>query len=186
MKFIWFPISWLIFILFINTPLILLGWILIPIAAAAEAYEPYQGYDGAGTPRIQYRFTWPFMWVWDNEEDGIAYNGYSKYTNMFMRIVSWSANRNPANNLRYVKYLSFKIEPEKVRFVQGQNWFFTWHGLYSCFYAVIGGKELLIGWKVYPSDRFGVPATSHRAKSVGFGLQFKNLSGLPRGGLPRP
>lgn len=183
LRFIFSAITWLLFISCIQLPAILIGWILVPLAAAAKAYEPYEGFDGAGTPRVQYRFTWPFMWLFGNEEDGVADNTYSKHTNMFLRIVSWSANRNPANNLRYVKYLSFRITPEKVQYVRGQNWFLCWHGIYSCFYATFWGRELLIGYKVYPSDRLGVPVKSHRYKSVGFGLQFKRLAGAPKGGL---
>ncbi len=204
MRFLLFPISWWLFIFLIQLPAILLGWILVPLAAACKAYESYVGFDGAGKQRLQYRFTWPFMWLWDNKIDGIADNTYSKHENMFLRIVSWSANRNPASNLRFVKYLSFKINPDKVRFIgsrsslqdgimyppvgsvfkdmtisyrenTGEHWFLCWHGCYSCFYWQGKKKKLWIGWKIIPKDIYGLEKTSYRYESTGFALQFKDI-----------
>ena len=180
--------SWILFTFLINLPLIIIGWVLVPIAALCNAYESYQGFDGVGAPRVQYRFTWPFMWVWDNYEDGIANDTYVKFDSMFMKIVYWSCLRNPVNNLRIVPYLSCKIEPKKVGFTGSYigigiekydtkipNWFFTWHGLYTSFWWQFNlfGKlrRLWIGWAIYPTDIYGV--TKYRERGAGFKTQFK-------------
>lgn len=116
--------SWILFEL-LNIPLIILGWVLIPIAAACKAYKPdldfvmsYGDLPGvtAKGDDVKYHFTWPFMFLWDNYEDGIANDTYWKAPNMFLQIVYWSANRNPTNNLRIVPYLSCKLNPEKIGF----------------------------------------------------------------------
>jgi hypothetical protein len=201
-KLIWFIISWLAFIFIIELPLIIIGWLLIPIAAACKAYEPYQGHDGAGTPRIQHRFTWPIMWLYQNQEDGISNNQYSHYQNMFMRIVSWSAVRNPCNNLRYAPYLSFKIEPNNIRFIGSlssltdnsrvpfdqelfkkmtmqytlpgpSRWVICWHGAYSCLYWRGLTREFWIGFKILPKDLYGV--TSYRKDRTGFAMQWRRV-----------
>ncbi len=133
------------------------------------------GADGAGTPRLQYRFTWRIMYLYQNWDDGIADNTYSKTENMFLRIVLWSALRNPVNGLRIVPYLSCKIEADKIRFkgsfgdylyfmprfagaadvapfwvnydTKIPQWFLCWQGLYGCFYwQFMVGESLYRFW----------------------------------------
>lgn len=187
--------SWILFEAVVDVPLMLLGWVVIPIAAACGAYTET-------SPNI-YHFTWKIMWLWDNYEDGIANNTYSHYDNMFLRIVSWSANRNPTNNLRLVPYLSFILDKDKVgyvgevggmsvkspddnsrdyilnRFDTNENqWYFAWHGAYTGWYWVndfgfLGKRRVFIGWKLYPTDVGGV--TEYRKNGVGFAMQFKRL-----------
>lgn len=196
--------TWLIFIFGVQLPLILLGWILIPIAALCKAYKAEGTTPDTivnGLPDPNYHFTWPFMYIWDNVEDGIANNNYSGYTNMFMRIVSWSANRNPVNNLRVVPYLTCMIDPKRVGFCGSlgnsddyfrdmiwQNrvrlydthipqWFFCWQGVYTDWYWQFnfrgGLYRFWIGFKIYPTDIWGV--TPYRVGGTGFGLQFNTV-----------
>lgn len=171
--------------------MILLGWILVPLAAACGAYEAYMAphwYEGT---RKQYRFTWKFMYPWDNKEDGIADTTYKQFDSMFMKIVYWSAFRNPANNLRYVPGLSVKIKQEKVKYIGSKVeavtdydrndktfWYICWNGFYSNFrshFKMFGGTwRFWLGWKVYPEDsKFEV--TGHRKESAGFATQFKRI-----------
>lgn len=190
-------IVWLLYIVCF-VPLLIIGWILIPIAAAFGAYK--------GSPPGIYHFTWPFMYIWDNEEDGVANNSYSGYVDMFMRIVSWSCVRNPVNNLRTLTGSPFscKIAPERVDFIGsfGNNedaimparianiwlydnparimpqWFLAWQGLYLCWYWVfkIRGKlyRVIIGYNIYPTFIFGVtPAYSNGS---GFSITAKAIS----------
>jgi len=182
--------SYLIFTIF-RTFMILLGWIVVPIAAAFGAYEPYTGKDGVGNQRTDYRFTWKIMYPWGNREDGIANDTYVKFDSMFMKIVYWSCFRNPANNLRYVPFLSVEIDPNKVRWVGGPHelpasydmkpaeaeWFFCWCGFYSNFWWQFRMDDSIwrawIGWKIFPVDIYGV--TGHRKESAGFATQFKRL-----------
>lgn len=155
-RLIYSPIAWALYIA-VEILFIALGWILIPIAAACRAYEV--------DPRTQHQvfpvYHWRsrFMFVWDNEDDGIVDPGYSNFKSMFMRIVYWSANRNPCDNLKYIPLLCVQIFPQDVRFVGSfgsrtgpfvtgrevdifnydtkvTQWWFAWQGFYTGFYWV--------------------------------------------------
>ena len=174
---------WVIFFLF-RTLLIAFGWILIPLAAACKAYTVHhdENKKAKGENPIVYHFSWKWMWIYDNWEDGIANDMYEKKDSLFKQILYWSAMRNPVNNLRLVKYLSCSIEPKKVRWVgskkpvdhfdikpQVPEWFFAWHGVYVCIwwqYRFFGLRRLWVGWKIFPSDTIKV--TGHRVKGAGF------------------
>jgi hypothetical protein len=201
MRFIWAAFSWLAFQFLIFIPLVLIGWIIVPIAAICRAYKVTDFNESKPADGPILHFTWPFMHVWDNYEDGIANRNYRQFKTTFMQIVYWSCLRNPVNNLRTVKYLSFDIDTSKVNFIGSfsslekghrfpvsqevfhiltmkyftnvPQWFFCWHGLYSCFYWQGKSREFLVGWKVYPKDIFGI--NSYRRNGTGFGLQFKKI-----------
>lgn len=140
-RILWWLVSCLLFEL-VDIPLMLLGWIVIPIAAAYKAYELVPNEKDT---RNIYHLTWKWMFVWDNFEDGIWNNSYwqcppearlkffinlklfsiscdlhlffiNQWWRDFFEIVLWSANRNPTNNLRLVSILSFKLDPLKVGF----------------------------------------------------------------------
>ena len=172
--------------------MILLGWILVPLAAALKAYS-LDGTTG------QYHWTWPFMKVFDNADDGIMDPGYSTYTSAFMKIVYWAALRNPVDNLKIVPYICCQIDPTKVQWVGSlidsdgrttfsasdealikqydtkiPQWFFAWQGFYTNFYWQFnfnGGLWLFwIGWKILPSDIYGV--AKYRTPRTPSGIQF--------------
>jgi hypothetical protein len=124
--FLAFP-CWIIYQIFIFIPLMLLGWVMVPIATACGAYKKVQDKDGAGNPRDEYHFTWRVMFIWDNVEDGIYNDTYWKAPNTFLQIVYWSCLRNPVNNLRVSPTLSCQIDAPKVRFV-GSITNKTWYG----------------------------------------------------------
>jgi len=187
-----FALTWIVFTLF-RTLMILLGWVLIPTAAALGAYEAYMGADGFGTPRTQYRFTWKLLYPFQNPEDGIANATYKEWDSMFMKIVYWSAFRNPANNLRTMPFISLKIDPKKIKWFGSHNipsiydmkpaseeWFICWHGFYSCWwwqFKLFGSVgRLWIGTtKLFPADFQGV--TGHRSKyGAGIPSQLKKIS----------
>ena len=191
-RLIYFVPTWALF-LALRTVAIVLGWLLVPIAAAARAYEPYNAPHWHEGTRVQYRFTWPFMWLWDNEEDGIADRTYWDAPNMFLAIVYWSALRNPANNLRYVPWLSVLIDSSKVKYIGSLPktaslkdydkdeltfWSLTWQGVYSNIrvHFKMGSKiyRFWLGWKIYPEDKV-YPVTGHRATGAGFATQFKRI-----------
>jgi hypothetical protein len=175
---------WLSFIT-LRTVLIALGWVLVPIAAFFRAYEMTDLNLTKPDDGPIYHFTWRIMWLWDNRDDGIANRNYFSHKSMFLQIIHWAAIRNPVNNLRLVKILSFKIDPTRVRFKGSDtvavfrggapNWYFCWHGAYSCFYYLGESREFLIGWKIRPKDMYGVPIDSYRFNSTGFGLQWKRV-----------
>lgn len=213
--------SWLLFELVIDIPLMLIGWVVVPIAAACGAYAmdikvkvEKTTADVSFTLPPKYHFTWYLMWLWDNEEDGIANDTYWKAPNMFLQIVYWSCLRNSTNNVRYVPYLNVMIDPKKIGFYGGIDcgtydwvvehqpgdgvptvgstdwadlklfdtkcvqWFFAWQGIYSCWYWQFLFKGTMrrfwIGWKIYPTDVYGV--TEYRKDGAGFGIQFKEVT----------
>ena len=112
---------WIAYQVFIFIPLMLLGWIVVPIATALKAYRIDVKMVGdnksTGTPKKIFHFTWKAMFIWDNVEDGIYNDTYWKAPNVFLQIVYWSCLRNPVNNLRVAPVLSCKIKADKVRFL---------------------------------------------------------------------
>lgn len=188
---------WPLFALVFHLPLIVLGWVLVPLAALCRAYEAYQGADGVGTPRTQYRFTWRFMWLWDNDEDGIANDTYAPskwFDSMFWKIVYWSCIRNPVNNFRFAKYVSCIIDPNKIWFVGSlgdvkenrlmlsvlstydtyvPQWFFIWQGMYTgLFIHFVSPSGHLwrfwVGWKLVPLDVFTIRPSDYRVGLDGY------------------
>lgn len=178
----WFAMSIITAILFIA------GLILVPIAAICKAYKMTDLNLSKPNDGPIYHFTWPIMFLWDNWEDGIANQNYKKFKSQFMRIFYWSCIRNPVNNLRIVLYLSCKIKPAKVKFVGSlktitlydspiKQWFYAWCGIYSTFYWQFNllnkRYRFWVGWKIYPTDRYGV--TPYRQPGAGFTLQLKRV-----------
>jgi hypothetical protein len=103
---------WLAFVA-LRTVLILAGWIVVPIAVLFGAYA-VKPRSLAGKSVDHHYFTWRWLWLWDNDEEGCAWYGEGP---LWWRIIYSSCWRNPVNNLRYVPYLSLKIDPAKVRWV---------------------------------------------------------------------
>ena len=187
-------LTWPLVIL-LQIPAYLLGWILVPIATALKAYTVTQRLgqlDGNGEPRIDYHFTWRFMFLWDNWEDGIcAGRQYLNLPGVFLQTVYWSCMRNPINNMRITPYISCKIEPIKVQFKGSQNsalkydlrpatpeWYYAWCGPYSNVWwqFKMGGSiwRLWIGHKIMPKDSLGL-VSEYRKKGAGFAFQFKKV-----------
>jgi len=194
-RLIYFIPIWIIFLLF-RTLMIALGWVLIPVATLAGAYaERYSPIS----KRTRLQFTWPVMWVFSNEEDGVINREMQDYFKSDkLQIIYWSAFRNPANNLRYTPYISCKIDPSKVRFIGSLGnyednlsefelrqydrptvqWFLAWQGLYSNIFIqfkLFGVlKRFWIGFKIMPFDVYGV--NDHRKHSAGFATQLKGVT----------
>jgi hypothetical protein len=162
-------LTWPLFAL-VQIPLYILGWILVPIAAALKAHTktPVDGLDGNGQPRVDYHFTWKFMYVWDNWEDGIcAGRQYLDLPGEFLQIVYWSCVRNPINNTRVAPILSCTIDPKRVKYIGSRGWpqeydkkpasseyFYAWCGVYANLwwqFKVRGSVyRLWIGHKIMP------------------------------------
>lgn len=200
-RLIWAIPSWLIFEFCIDIPLMILGWPLIFLALICNAYEYNEN-------QKIWHFTWPFMWIWDNYEDGVyAGRNYWNAPNMFLQIFWWSAIRNSTNNMRLVPWLNVMIDPKRVGFagsfgdsdempkivteysvVQAieirkydtpvPQWFFAWQGFYTTWYwqfNLLGSlRRFWIGWKIYPTDIWGV--TEYRKNGAGFAIQFKKVT----------
>lgn len=200
LRILWGASTWLLFWALILTPLMVLGWILVPLAVLLRAYEPTgEQCNQLGIIYYKYRFTWPWLdAIYGNWEDGCCAGWqYKIFGSIGRQIIYWSCARNPVNNLRIVPYLSCKIDPAQVRFVGSYGncdgtgvtasvlhydtgtpqWFFAWHGLYSNFYWQFKAfgvlKRVWVGWKVMPADIFGV--SPYRQPGAGFALQFKTI-----------
>jgi hypothetical protein len=196
--------TWVLFSLF-RSVMILIGWILVPVAVWAGAYynRPSRYYQ-----KEILSFKWAFMFPWGNEEDGIASGDwYYDAGSVDKQIIYWSCIRNPANNLRFVPLISCDIMPINVRFTGSfgewlgpswsvsmppstevrlydtkvPQWFLAWHGIYSCWYwqFMFRGelRRLWVGWKIYPTDVYGV--TEYRRHGAGFATQFKVVNIKP-------
>lgn len=175
--------------------LMIIGWIVIPIAVLFKVYK--HDILSAVSPEMCH-FTSKLMFIWDNYEDGIcAGRQYHDFGANWKQIIYWSCIRNPVNNLRITPYLSCKINPTEVRYsgslpvtkifdydTKISQWFFAWQGIYSNFYyqfiapftipLIMKRGELRrfwIGWAIYPTDIFGV--SNYRKHGAGFKSQWK-------------
>jgi hypothetical protein len=171
--------------------LAVLGWLVVPIAAAFKAYKITPSIRD-GRPVLNW--TWPIMYVYGNLEDGIENGEYYGIKNKFIQIVYWTCLRNPVNNLRYIPVLSVKVKKDKVKYFGSfdrpedlekydtniPQWFFAWQGLYSNVFVhfnLFGElRRFWLGWKLYPDDaHFELPPTSYRYHGAGFAIQFKRV-----------
>lgn len=192
--------SYLAFLI-LRTVFILLGWVLIPPMAIFWKQTTRIELSSVNGRYIR-NWKYDFMYPWSNNEDGIVAGdelvGYPDW----IRIIYWSAVRNPANNLRFVKYLTCKIVPDKVQFklskvkdINGNvvtnptlrdydrdDLTFTtliWQGIYSNLRIQfkMNGKiwRFWIGFKIYAHDKLGISTADYRYNGAGFATQFKRI-----------
>lgn len=199
-KIVYFIPTYLLFLI-LRTVGILLGWVLIPTLAFLHPYTTKKEISIINGREIL-NFKYKFMFPWNNQEDGIAGASEFKDKAMWFRIIYWSAVRNPVNNLRFVKYLNCKIEPNKVKFILSRvsdinnnvvvnptlrdydrddlrYTTLVWQGIYSNFriqFKMFGKIwRFWIGWKIYPHDSLGIGPNNYRAKGAGFATQLKRV-----------
>jgi hypothetical protein len=180
----------------------LIGFILIPPQAIFYRFLTKEQVSVInGRVILNWRFS--FMWPWSNEEDGILAGDELIGWPNTIRIIYWSAIRNPANNLRFVKFLSCLVDPSRVYFVGSREikdikgfsfkepllycydldmlrfWTFTWCGAYSNLriqFKMLGKIwRFWIGWKIYPHDKLGISEKDYRYYGAGFATQFKRV-----------
>jgi len=194
---------WVGYVFFVFIPLVLFGYIAVPIALMCDAYYSVVDREkrAKGEHDIVWHFTWPFMSVYDNFEDGIANRTYFHHKNFWLQVIHWTCIRNPVNGLRTAPYLSCKVDPKKIEFVgtygsscelglervnesikkyrnkTEPHWYFGWHGFYTCLFwqhKWNGGlKRLWIGWKIVPNDIYGVDHS--RARGAKFSQQWRRM-----------
>lgn len=191
-----FATSWIAFTL-LNTTLIALGYLAVPLAVALKntIMRESKIYPG----KIIRAFKSKLFWIWGNEEEGIGHYGDSKWS-LSRRILYSEIIRNPTNNLRFVKLLSLKIDPDLVKFLGSLGskedklsketvmsyddnktlfWSLTWCGLHSnirSHFKMFGRTyRFWLGWKIYPGDMYGIPEWDHRKARAGFATQLKRI-----------
>lgn len=114
-RLIYFVPIWLVFLLF-RTALIILGLILIPLMAVFHKYTTIKEISIINFREI-INWKYKLMYVFSNQEDGILAGDELKEYPNWIRIIYWSAIRNPANNLRFIKAFSLLIDPAKVKYL---------------------------------------------------------------------
>lgn len=155
------------------TPLILLGFLIVPFAICGMRFRLSTQY-----PRTVLAFpTW--AWLWSNEEDGIngSANGFwpASATGwaLFKQVFAWSAWRNSVGNARWTRLFGMTVDPKQVVFlstgimgldvmkrgpyVARQGWRyelrFPWNATHFCW----------IGWRIAQQTTV--------TKGVGFAFQ---------------
>ena len=88
---------WVAFVLFIFIPLYITGLFTIPFAAMCKAYYFVIDEEKAAKGEHPWvgHFSWGWMKVWDNWEDGIMNITYKQYDSRFMQTLYWSITRSP-------------------------------------------------------------------------------------------
>lgn len=177
---------WILFLTF-RVVLILIGLVVIPLAISCAAYEIRKSYFW---DRQILAWRWKWMYVWANEEDGLDNMGrYMPARGLWTRIFMWSAIRNPANNLRFVPWLTCKVDPKRVQWRGGPHkhplkydlkpavpeWFYAYQGPFASFWYQYEWRGhiyriWLASAKIYPSDIFGM--TEYRKHGAGMATQF--------------
>lgn len=107
-----FILSWVLYLV-LRTVFILLGLVIVPILSVLDLTKTEVS---KVNNRIIYNWKYKLFYIWSNDEDGVIAGeellGYPRW----VRMIYWSAIRNPANNLRFIKGFSCVIEPQNVKF----------------------------------------------------------------------
>lgn len=93
----------------IQTVALALAILGLPIVAVAAATGSW--YYAEQPTRMVGHWRHKWMWLWDNEEDGIYGDQDGYGGRMWWNIFYWSALRNSVNNFRFCKYVSGKGRP---------------------------------------------------------------------------
>ena len=113
LRLLYFSVIWLVLTI-INTIMIIIGFVLIPISLLFNCYKIRKSkfFD-----KHIMAWTLPFMYPWGNEEDGILSGEEYKDKSDKFRIFYWTAIRNPVNNLRFLPLFSFKKDTSNLKFI---------------------------------------------------------------------
>lgn len=147
---------------------ILPGFFLVPLAILfKQPGRSVTGYPVMNAPR--------WLWLWGNDQDGLCADWYhTDHMNRpwWLNAYIWSAWRNPANNLRFVRWLnpSYKVKQALSLYIIGDRVTIL---RYKWFYRVMilfPKRFLLAGWKFpMPGDDY-LPWQDY---GLGFGIRLK-------------
>lgn len=190
--------SWILYLI-LDSIFYIFGWILVPTAAAFKAYKkenelyhftwpfmfPWDNYGDGIANDTYYKAPNMFLQI-------LYWSCVRNPTNNLRIVPILSCNIDPSKvdfigNFGSKKQL-FALsklfnQPETTKEIINKydtkvpQWFFAWQGLYSNFYWQFMMRGHLwrfwIGWKIYPTDVYGV--TEYRKFGAGFALQFKKV-----------
>lgn len=169
---------WLLFVI-IRVVVAILGAVIIPVAVLFGAYDvrtsPFYERDLT-------LFTWPIMAPFQNYEDGIDAGLELPNAPKWLRIIVWSAFRNPTNGFRWTPIVGSKYNQSKLKYVTYPKISDTYRALwdleegvshdqffYLCYQGIYGnmkfqfvffGYKVSFWWgnsKLYPSGKFIIP-----------------------------
>lgn len=167
-----FILTWIVFLV-IRTIFIFLGLIIVPIASIFHLH----------TTRVEkskingrYIINWKFrlLYPWGNDEDGVEAGDELKGYPVFIRIIYWSAIRNPVNNLRFIKGLYCKLDPSRIKFLATKPNDITGIKVYSY------GDQRLPNVYIYDDDRFRFISLTWQGVYSNLRIQFKMLNKIWR------
>lgn len=178
LRLAWTIISTLIVELLIFTPLFLMG---IPALGIALSLAPTDMQDSIWDPsfkRIAFKWKWLDAWL-GNYEDGLCppwWDLECEGSNWTKRM-KWFL-RNPVTNLRFCPIISTKPKPDSVGWIGDDylapdgvpGFFVCWQGLYGGIRWQNAKRGIWFGWKVIPTDRFGVH--DYRLKGIGISCHY--------------
>jgi hypothetical protein len=113
-RLIYFIPTYIIFLLF-RTLMIAIGWIVVPPMAALHKYTTKTEISIINGREIL-NWKYKFMYLFGNDEDGLIGASEFKDKSIFVRIVYWCCRRNPANNMRFIPFISVKPNPSQIKF----------------------------------------------------------------------
>lgn len=195
-----FILTWILFLLF-RTVFILLGLVIVPILSILNEYTTKIELSRINGRAIV-NWKWKLFYIWSNDEDGVIAGSELIGYPAWIRMIYWSAIRNPANNLRFIRGLSCPIIADKVKYNYSEikliddsepylinlymydrdNYRFitlTWINYYSNlriqFKMFNRIWRFWIGWKIYPHDSIEISEHDYRRFGAGFATQFKRV-----------
>lgn len=143
---------------------------------------------------LAWRGGW-LTWFAGNEEDGVT--GAKWYRELhadwpdWKKAIMWSAFRNPANNMRWIRWLNPRLRASRIHYLGAYDteaaakstgriaWSLSWQGIYAGLYVIVPvrGKfyRFWWGWKIRPRDTAGIAITDYRYPRCGFATQLKRV-----------
>lgn len=165
----WAAFTWVLYDVASYVLLIVPGYFIVTLAIACRrrVYSPVlAGMTIVNAPK--------WLWIWGNDEDGLEPAWYVNATpgwNKYVRMWVWAAWRNPANNLRFIKWLHPPPERGRIRIQRGTRWTLVWQGPFYRFSYYAPGWEFRIGWK-YEVNDYVEACRDWRVFGCGFGTRF--------------
>ena len=92
------------------------GFFVVPIALLFRKEDPTKAATGGGH-HMPFISLPKWAWLWDNDEEGVAshfvpwWEQHDGNANTYWVMLKWSAFRNPANNMRFLKM--FRLDMHK-------------------------------------------------------------------------
>ena len=120
-------LGWLYWLAYqiVSIALMPVGWLLVGVASICWDWQERPSRYPYADGRVRWQWKFPLLWLWCNEEDGIA----GGPTPTPLAAFKWSALRNSANNMRALPGAFFVCDSASLTFrdypwgyVASQGW----------------------------------------------------------------